>query len=438
MHPQPVEAAATLEVRNGELRVGHWPPGLRPPHGLTASGTTMVGLPRHRRAVLDILAGHQVACTDVTAPAPIPATDLPAPPDPAPPFVGTWLAHDGRGIVAGCRDAERIDAVVAAIWHTRARALVVVRDSGAAFAWQRTLVGHCRSDVVAVATAAEAARTMHWRSTQHDLLAIDRPEQMPATTRSEVLDHSAARQRLAFVDDAHARGLLEWTPTLGPLLAVADPAAAPQRVGLRLPLSPAERAEHDDAWHHFLCAYDTFLSLRPQAGFATFVQQARNDPQQRPALSAWHRVVRVAAWNAAKERTTGELLARHRGQRVLVFTPDRASAYQLARTHLIAPVTAELPRREREQLLAAFACGDLRALVGPRLLDLGVPAGSADVGILVGTGFGQGQRSARLARIAPTGVVYELLALDTLEVGRAQRLAAPAAGAAAGRHGDGR
>jgi hypothetical protein len=52
-----------------------------------------------------------------------------------------------------------------------------------------------------------------------------------------------------------------------------------------------------------------------------------------------------------------------------------------------------------------------------------VPEASADVGILVGGGFGEAQRRARGRRVRPGGTVYELLAEDTLEVGRARRSA---------------
>jgi superfamily II DNA or RNA helicase len=180
-----------------------------------------------------------------------------------------------------------------------------------------------------------------------------------------------------------------------------------------------------------------FVAAQPNGGFGTFVQQARGDPQQRPGLFAWHRALQLASWNRNKADAVAELLARHRNERVLVFTPDRRSTYELARTHLIAPVTAELPRRERQATLAAFAAGRLRTLAGPRLLDLGVPEGCADVGILVGGGYGRDQHDARCRRVAATGVVFELIALDTVEVGRAHRFGRSIAAATAVGHAGG-
>lgn len=419
MHPDP--APAFLELVHGELRVQNWPPGLRPPHGMAPHGSSCRGLPRLRSAVRARLSEQSYPFTDRISPPPLADDDRPAPPAPLPTCFAAWLSHGARGIVAGLPDVDRCDAVVAAIHATRCSALVVVRDSGAASQWESNLRERCRAAAFTVVTAEDAAHTMYWRATRHDLLVLDRPEQVSAAACSAIADLSAANHRLSFVDTPHPRQLLDWTARFGGLVAVCDSHQAPLRVGLRLPLTGDERADHDAAWHEFLRAFDAFVALRPEAGFGTFVQEARSDPRQRPALFAWHRARRAAAWNQAKERTVGDLLVRHRGQRVLVFTPDRASCYRLAREHLIAPVTAELPRAERDGTLAAFRAGRLFTLVGPRLLDLGVPERSADVGILVAADSSAAVRSARLARIRTTGIAYELFADDTLEVGRAHR-----------------
>jgi len=194
-----------------------------------------------------------------------------------------------------------------------------------------------------------------------------------------------------------------------------------QPVRILLPLSADERAAYADAFHTFFGAFDHFTAMAPGAQFAEFVRWARSDPAGRPGLLAWHRALAALAWTRAKSAAVAAILAAHAGARVLLFTADKESTYALARAHLVAPVTAELPRRERQQLLAAFLRAELRALVGPRLLDDGVPEACADVGVVVGSAFGRRQRLARERRIAAPGVVYELLSQDTVEVGRARR-----------------
>ncbi|HEX5051466.1 MAG TPA: helicase-related protein [Planctomycetota bacterium] len=425
----------TLDLCAGVLRVCHWPSALRPPFGLVPAGAELRGPARLRAAVRRTLQQSGAAFDDRVTPPPLAPETVPRPPQPAPTVLHAWLANDRRGIACGLPETTRLDLVMAAVHTTRQQALVVVRDSGAESMWLRVFGSHGvrrgGEEVCAVATAADAARTMHWRARRHDLLVVDRPEQMPHTTLEAVLDGSAASSRLGFVDRPDARLLLRWAAGLGPVVGVAHAGPGPHRLELVLPLPAHDRITYDAAWHTFLGAFDAFAATRPQAGFGTFVQQARRDERQRPALLAWHRALHVASWNEAKAAATAELLQRHRQQRVLVFTPSRESAYQLACTHLIAPVTAELPRRERQQALAAFCAGRLRALVGPRLLDLGVPEGTADVGVLVGGGYGRNQHDARCRRVGRSGLVYQLVALDTVEVGRAHRFGRSAAGATA-------
>jgi len=435
-----VDREAVLELRDGALCVRHWPLELQTPFGFTAANGALHGPPRLRAAARAALATARLAYHDRVGPGPLEPMDAPRAPEPAPAAFAAFCANEHRGTIVGLAEARRVDLVLAALRDRLVPALIVVRDSAAKTLWQRVLRGHGIDDAAVraaavVATTAEAATTMHWRARRHDLLVVDRPEQQPTTGLAAVLDGSPALARLGFVDTATPE-LLRWSAPLGPVLAVEDATATPPRIELHLPLDPTERAIHDAAWHEFLRGYDAFVALQPNAGFGTFVQRARGEPAWRDSLLAWHRALQAASWNAAKAAACAALLARHRGERVLVFTPDRHAAYELARAHLIAPVTAELPRRERDATFAAFAVGRVRALAGPRLLDVGVPEGAADVGILVGGGFGSAQQAARCRRVRAGGVVYELVASDTVEVGRARRFGRSLARSTAAAHGD--
>ena len=410
-----------LDLQHGQLRVRGWPATLPLVHGLTAGDGTHRARPGLRARLRHTLRTAAVLFIDALTPPPLPEERLPACPSPAPSALLPWRQHGGAGLAIGLPEVERIDLVLAAVHHTRARTLVVARDTGAVHEWSRALRERCGPDTIDVHTLADALRTFAGRAPQHELLVVAAAELLPAPSLTTLVDSLACAHTLAFAADAHHPSMLQWTAQFGPLLVLVHQHAPWRRIELHLPLDADERRDHDAAWHTFLAAFDHFVTARPNAGFGTFVQEARNEPTWRPALLAWHQAQRLASWNHAKAAACGQLLARHRDERVLVFTPDRASAYQLARAHLVAPITAELARGERERLLDDFRTGALRCLVGPRLLDLGVPEGLADVGILVGGGHGERQRDARLQRIRPGGLVQELIAQDTAEVGRVHR-----------------
>jgi hypothetical protein len=410
-----------LDLAAGELRVRGWPAAEPPPFGLRRCGDELRGPARLRAAVRRGLAQAGLPFCDALTQPPLPA--LPSPPllRTEASLLANWRLGGHQGLTVGLPFDSRVHLTLGAITERAQRALVVTVDTGATHLWQRELgtaglLAH--ADVV---TVAEAARCMQHLSRRHDVLAVDAPELMPWPTLEAVLDGSAACARLGFASRADARGLLRWSRGLGPLLGIVDTTMPPRTVELRVPMPQRTAEAHATAWHKFLAAFDRFAALQPNAGFGTFVQQARGDQEQRPALLAWHEALHLASWHAHKATLIADLLQRHRGERILVFTPDRASAYELARTHLIAPITAELPRAERQATVDRFLDGALRVLAGPRLLDLGVPEQFADVGILVGGGYGRDQRAARCRRVAPQGVMYELVSNDTVEVGRAHR-----------------
>jgi hypothetical protein len=417
----------SLERWRGTLLLRGWPADLLPLPGTTATavdgGAATLQAPLGHRARLrqQLLAAGR-PFVDLLAAPPLVDHELPPCPQPPPAALRPWLQHGGRGIVAGLGDPQRVDLLLAAAHHTRSRARVLVRDSGAAALLSALLRERGAADCFDITTIAAAAGAPPDRPLP-ELLVVAQPELLPAPALAAVLANAACAHTLALPDDAAHPELLTWTTSCGPVVELTQRAPTGPTVELHLPLTAAERAAHDAAWHTFLCGYDAFTALRPNAGFGTFVQAARRDPAFRPSLLAWHQALRIARWNEAKVAACAELLARHRGESTLVFTPDRGSAYRLARQHLIAPITAELPRREREQLLADFRRGALRCLCGPRLLDLGVPEATAAVGIVVGGGFGPHQRLARQRRVRHGGLVYELIAAETAEVGRAKRFA---------------
>ncbi len=433
-----VASMPRLDLVGGELSVRGWPPTEPPPFGLRTCGAELRGPARLRTAARRALELSGLPFHDCFEPPTLPPLPAPALLRTEASLLANWRLSGHQGLAAGFDQDGRRHLAHGALADRPHRALLVVVDTGAVHVWQTELRDTMQAERVTITTVAAAARMIRTLATCHDVLLVDTPELMPWPTLEAVLDGSPAGSRLGFVGRPDARGLLRWSPGLGPLLGVVLGSAPPPTLELRVPM-PARTAEaHAEAWHTFLTAYDRFAALQPNVGFGTFVQQARNSEVQRPALLAWHAALRLASWHAHKATLVGDLLQRHRGERILVFTPDRQSAYELARTHLITPITAELPRAERQAAVDAFLAGTLKVLAGPRLLDLGVPEGLADVGILLGGGFGQDQRAVRRRRISPHGLIYELVSIDTVEVGRAHRWRGTTADAVAVVHRNGR
>ena len=420
----------TIHFHQGRILVDAWPADLPPPHGTRAEQGRLAGPARLRHRVRHTLAHAAVHYLDRTGaaqrealPSEIQAhqqrATLVAPPG----LIQTLRSSQHRGLVIG--QTEETHWAIAQLLTSLASAplLVVVPDTATAHRWQsQSHASHTNANTKpTIVTVTRAARDMHWLGGHHDALLVEGAERMPATLLDQALDESAALARIGLAATMSPRDAERWCTRIGPVLAVASRRDAPRRALLQVPMPCDIEGRYQDAWGTFLGAYDRFVAVRGDAGFGTFLAQARSSPSQRPAVHAWHEAIRCAAWHENKSLVVEDLLRRHTGRRMLLFTPDRACAYELSKQHLIPALTAELPQRERTALLDAFASGALPALAGPRLLDSGVAEHSADVGALLGGGNGSAQRASRCRRVRDDGIIFELVSQNTLEVGRAHR-----------------
>ncbi len=190
---------------------------------------------------------------------------------------------------------------------------------------------------------------------------------------------------------------------------------------MHLSLEPEERRAYDLD----MGRYRAMRQLVPVERWADFVRSASQSEEGRAALAAYRRATRLVALTRGKRRAVGRLLARHRAARVLVFTADNAAAYEISREHLVMPVTCDIGRVEREEVLMRFRTGEIRVLVSSRVLNEGLDVPDADVAIVVGAALGKRehvQRIGRLLRPAPgkRALVYELVAAGTNETYRAR------------------
>ena len=111
---------------------------------------------------------------------------------------------------------------------------------------------------------------------------------------------------------------------------------------------------------------------------------------------------------------------------MLIFTADNETAYTIAREHLVMPLTCDIGRQERDDVLERFRRGDIRTLVSARVLNEGLDVPDADIAVIVGGALGEREHVQRVGRLlrpseGKRAVVYELVTRNTIEVGQARR-----------------
>src|SRR5205807_1745412 len=105
------------------------------------------------------------------------------------------------------------------------------------------------------------------------------------------------------------------------------------------------------------------ISMGGQYGWQRFIQESCRSPEGRAAFQAFREQKRLAQAAPAKLQLLERLLEQHRHDRVLIFTADNATVYQIARRFLVPAITHQTRTRERRKILERFHSGAYAILV---------------------------------------------------------------------------
>ncbi|MEM9537603.1 MAG: DEAD/DEAH box helicase family protein [Cyanobacteria bacterium P01_A01_bin.3] len=167
---------------------------------------------------------------------------------------------------------------------------------------------------------------------------------------------------------------------------------------------------------------DSKIRLGYLQGWQRFVTESARSPQGRRAMLAHREAKQIALGTEGKLRILIDMLQRHNGERVLIFTNDNATVYRISQDCLIPAITHQTPVKERHATLEFFRDGTYKTLVVSHVLNEGVDVPEVKVAVLLsGTGSTR-EYVQRLGRILRKGtdrskqaVLYEVIAEDTVE-----------------------
>ena len=190
---------------------------------------------------------------------------------------------------------------------------------------------------------------------------------------------------------------------------------------IAISLSPEERVAYDEArgiYRAFIQKHH--IRMGDPAGWGTFIRLSASSAEGQEAMRAYRRQRELAFTAPAKMRYLGVLLNDHRGDQLLIFTQDNASAYRIASEFLLPVITHQTKVRERSHILKNFTDRTYGAVVTSKVLNEGVDVPDASVAIIVSGSGSVREHVQRLGRVlrkreGKQALLYELVTEATAE-----------------------
>ena len=358
--------------------------------------------------------------------------------------LAAWDAANRRGVIALPTGSGKTLVALAAIATLGVGALVIVPTRVLLDQWARALAAVCphpigrlgdgdqRIHPITVATYASAVIWAPRIGARFGIVVVDEAHHVGAWCPAEVLEMlpAAARLGLTATPPDEGRALERHVGPVVYALGIDDlsgDALAPYELRtVPITLGRDERSRYRTLRARFASVYAELARRTGRSDWNEFVRIAARSRAARDALEAWRAYRALLAYPEGKRAAVREILARHTGERTLVFTADNATAYAIARELLVMPVTHEITRTERAQVLAKFRSGEISVLVSSQVLDEGLDVPDADIAIIVGGTASPRRHVQRIGRVlrpreGKHAIIYELAIDDTAEAGYVRR-----------------
>ncbi len=192
-------------------------------------------------------------------------------------------------------------------------------------------------------------------------------------------------------------------------------------VTIAVDMEDIERIQYDEARRTYLnFLKQAKINMGTPSGWQTFLWKSSQSETGRTAFNAYLTQKRLSFASTAKKEWVWKLIQRHRGDRILIFTQDNDTAYQLGTRFFLPVITHQTKQKERKAFLNGFRDGTYAILITSKALNEGVDVPEANVAIIVSGSGSVREHVQRLGRIlrkreGKQAVLYELISKRTGE-----------------------
>lgn len=196
---------------------------------------------------------------------------------------------------------------------------------------------------------------------------------------------------------------------------------------LAVQLTPQEREEYEAERAVYLAFLrQQGIRMGSPSGWGEFIMRSSGSKDGQRAMAAYRRQKSLAVAAPAKLDVLAGLLEQHKKDRMLVFTQDNATAYEISRRFLLPVITHQTKVTERSEILQRLAAGEYNGVTTSKVLNEGVDVPDANVAVIISGSGSVREHVQRLGRIlrkreGKRAILYELVSERTAETGVSDR-----------------
>ena len=192
-------------------------------------------------------------------------------------------------------------------------------------------------------------------------------------------------------------------------------------VTIAVEMADTERVQYENARRTYLSFLkQERINMGTPHGWQRFLWKSAQTDTGRTAFKAYLAQKQLSFASTTKQAWVWKLIQRHRRDRILIFTQDNDTAYQLGARFFLPVLTHQTKLKERNDFLNKFRDGTYGILITSKVLNEGVDVPAANVGIIVSGSGSVREHVQRLGRILrkqqqKEAVLYELISKRTGE-----------------------
>lgn len=356
--------------------------------------------------------------------------------------LAAWEKNFKRGIIQLPTGAGKTQVALCAIAQVQRSTLVVVPTLNLLEQWKQRIeqslvqpVGELSGKIhcvlpITVTTYKSAQLHASELGNRFGLLILDECHHVSSAASTQMVLSFIAPYRLGLTATPNASeivglGKIVYQKNIAELKGTYLADYTTQRIFIKL--TEQERFLYDEYRTLYLnFVQKNRIQLSNPSQFSLFLKLARTSKEGQYAFEAYRKQREIIHEAKNKLLYLNNIFNKHKLEKIIIFTNDNKTAYQISKLYLIPAITHKTSAAERVEFLNFFREGKIQALVTSKVLNEGIDLPEAQIAVVFSGSASSREYVQRLGRIlrhkpGKKAILYELIAKNTSELSTSTR-----------------